>query len=324
MPSDPSAAERSPTRVLFIAGAGRSGSTILDNILGNVGGLVSVGELRYVWERGMLEDRLCGCGERFSACPVWQAVLEEAFGGPDGVDARRMMHLQAQATRIRQLPLALGPARLRRRLDERLEDYLLLLGRLYDAVARVTGARVVVDSSKLPTYGRLVDVAPGVDLTVVHLVRDPRATAFSWQRKKRLPDRQTPSFMQRQGPAKAALLWSVWNATAERLWSRRPARYLRIRYEDFMARPMGTVERIVSAIGEPADGLPFVSETEVELARTHTVAGNPSRFSTGVVELRPDDAWEAGLSTRHRSVVTALTWPLLRRYGYPLQTRRRS
>ena len=73
-------------KVLYVAGSGRSGSTIVDNILGQLDGVGRVGEVRFLWERGMLEDRTCGCGAAFSACPFWRAVLERAFGGPAGVD----------------------------------------------------------------------------------------------------------------------------------------------------------------------------------------------------------------------------------------------
>lgn len=44
-------------KVLYIAGWGRSGSTILDNVLGQVEGFFSGGELSYLWERGLSENR---------------------------------------------------------------------------------------------------------------------------------------------------------------------------------------------------------------------------------------------------------------------------
>jgi hypothetical protein len=47
--------------------------------------------------------------------------------------------------------------------------------------------------------------------------------------------------------------------------------------------------------------------------------GNPSRFVTGPVEIRSDDEWESNLKRRDSAVVTALTLPLLRFYGYPLR-----
>ena len=58
------------TRVLLLAGSGRSGSTVLANILGSVEGVFCGGEIRYLWERGLQDGRLCGCGRAFGQCPV--------------------------------------------------------------------------------------------------------------------------------------------------------------------------------------------------------------------------------------------------------------
>ena len=54
------------------------------------------------------------------------------------------------------------------------------------------------------------------------------------------------------------------------------------------------------------------------LGISHTVSGNPNRFDTGSVALRPDQAWKKDMNPRNRNLVTALTFPLLYRYGYPL------
>ena len=45
------------TVVLYIAGTGRSGSTVLANILGEVEGVFTAGEVRYLWQRGLREGR---------------------------------------------------------------------------------------------------------------------------------------------------------------------------------------------------------------------------------------------------------------------------
>jgi hypothetical protein len=63
---------------------------------------------------------------------------------------------------------------------------------------------------------------------------------------------------------------------------------------------------------------PFAGPAEVHLAPAHGVAGNPSRFTTGTVALRMDDAWRSELGDADRRVITALTWPLLLRHRYPV------
>ena len=79
---------------------------------------------------------------------------------------------------------------------------------------------------------------------------------------------------------------------------------------------VATVAEILGGLGLESAPLPFVSDHEVELETTHAMAGNPSRFSLGIVPLRLDVAWEESQSASERRLVTALTWPLLQRYGY--------
>ena len=301
-------------KVLYVVGLGRSGSTILSNSLGQIGGYFSAGELNFIWRHNVIENRLCGCGRPFRECPVWTRVMEEAFGGMDGIDPREMMRLQASGTRTRHIPLMLT-ARGDRILKERLEKLLINYGRLYGAIGSVTGSRVIVDSSKEPAHGYAMSLVPGVDFRVVHLIRDPRAAAYSWLKKKPQPDTDAREHMARFSPAKSSALWDSWNASAEALWRRTPERYLRLRHEDFVADPRTSLERILGLLGATAE-LPLAGEREVRLGVSHTVSGNPNRFETGAVELRPDREWISEMSPRDRALVTALTLPLLYRYGY--------
>lgn len=85
--------------VLFIGGWGRSGSTLVDRLTGRLDGVVAVGELRDVWQRGVVEDRLCGCGQRFSACPFWQEVGQRAFQGWATLDLDWVSHLRSTVDR---------------------------------------------------------------------------------------------------------------------------------------------------------------------------------------------------------------------------------
>ncbi|MGB3634443.1 MAG: hypothetical protein WA982_10425, partial [Rubrobacteraceae bacterium] len=67
------------TKVLYIVGLGRSGSTILSNSLGQIDGFFSAGEICYIWRQNFIENRLCGCGQPFDKCPVWTQVVKKAF-----------------------------------------------------------------------------------------------------------------------------------------------------------------------------------------------------------------------------------------------------
>ncbi len=306
---------RAATRVLFIAGFGRSGSTILGQVLGATPGFVHVGELNFIWEHNFRENRQCGCGLAFDECPFWKDVIGRAFGGFDGVDAYELSGLARHSTRTRHGLAMLAP-RGRVRLQQRARPYLEAMERLYRAVRDVSGADVVVDSSKLPAYGFLVGASPGIDLRVVHLVRDPRATAYSWLRRSRTEGDANRPYLPRQGSTESALTWNTWNVVTELMWRDERERYLRVRYEDLVRDPRDEVCKVVEHAGMSGSQIPFVDDHTVRLEVAHTVAGNPNRFAQGDVEIRADDEWRDEISRGQLCSVTALTFPVMTRYGY--------
>ncbi len=99
--------DNSPVKVLYVAGLGRSGSTILANTLGQVEGFFSGGELNFIWKHALIENRLCGCGRPSRECPFWGPVFDGEFGGQSEDLAREMMRLQYSGARTRHIPLML-------------------------------------------------------------------------------------------------------------------------------------------------------------------------------------------------------------------------
>jgi hypothetical protein len=305
--------DESPVRVLYIAGWQRNGSTLLSNLLGELPGYFHAGELYYLWDYVWHDDTLCGCGHRFHDCPVWQEIIATAY--PSGVDADWMYDQAEASAATRKMPgLALAP--IRRRRVERLRAYLRNLERLYRATAQVTDAEVIVDSSKWPSYGVLLGASPAIDLSVIHLVRDPRAVAHSWRRRKRLTDRPDTHVEMYRTPVDSSARWLAWNLSAEAYWRSRADRYVLLRYEDLVAAPQQQLQGALDRLGLPAGRFPLVSSHAALLGANHTVSGNPDRLRSGLTVIKPDDEWRLRLASRHRLTVSALTLPLMVRYGY--------
>ncbi|MBB2944619.1 hypothetical protein FB565_004352 [Actinoplanes lutulentus] len=297
-------------KVLYIVGWGRSGTTIVDNILNSYPSVFSTGELFYLWRRGLLQKRKCGCGARLAACALWREILDVAYGNRQP-DPRTVDEMQKRITRVRHTPSLLsGP------LSDEAEEYRRLLTRLYHAIAEVTGAELLVDSSKVPSGAALLPRMRGVEPYLLHMVRDPRAVTHSWMRATPQLDRPKPQLMQQHRPADSTMHWLVWNAFAERLSRAYPNRHRRLRYEDFAAAPKNGIESLLDFTDTQSTTGPFLDESTVRLEPNHTVSGNPSRFRTGEVVLKADDRWRADQPIGPRLAVTALALPMLHRYGY--------
>lgn len=319
---------KSQPKVLYILGWGRSGSTLLANLLGGIDGFFCVGELHYLWERGILEGRLCGCGKTLENCEFWRHVIPAALEQQheyELLNPADVLQWQDRAVRVRHtwrlLHSPTVDATGTPSSDDPSERYLRLISQVYEAVSRQSGANVIVDSSKRPSDAALLLAAPNVAVYFLHLVRDPRAVAFSWQRKKDELDVKHRALMSRHGAIASTLYWTSWNLLSERV--RRDGRArgsLLVRYEDFIEAPERTLRDVTHLLGENAD-LP-IRGSRARLVPNHSVAGNPGRFANGNIELRKDDEWIRNQSVRERAMATALSLPILPLYRYPLRIHR--
>lgn len=315
MPATRAPASADAPLVLYIAGAGRSGSTLLERVLAEVPGVVTLGEVNHLLRRGVLDDELCACGKHFSDCSFWQEVGERAFGGWDRVDADRRFALKLAVDRQRHT-LRTSRRRVGRTLRADLLDYTTYFCAIYEAVAEMTGARVIVDSSKHASLALALSHDRHIDLRVLHLTRDSRGVAFSWSKSVQRPETSGRAMMPRMSAVESTLTWTVHNLTVEGL-RRRRVPVARMRYEDFIAAPREEIERAWTQLGLPgAPEVPLDDDNSVELSPTHSVAGNPLRFHTGRTVLRPDTQWRSDLPDRDRRVVTAMSWPVMRWLGY--------
>lgn len=310
-------------KVLFIVGKGRSGSTLLDVALNSVEGTFSTGEIWRRWGGHAFDWYTCGCGRGVDECPLWSEVLGAAMEQtsveldeevtPSTIrrwERETLQHLLRTPGLLAARPGG-GTA------EGTLDRLLVFMSETYRQIERATGASVIVDSSKWPANPGPLGLVPGVEPFLVHLIRDPRAVSHSWRRRTQfLPDGLP---MPRYGVTYSLLSWNMRNLLSEIVVRRRPDDHvLRIRYEDFVDRPVRTLRSILELVGMRDSEPPASDGHTFHLESNHTIWGNRSRFRTGEVEIRRDDAWRRELPTAARLVVTLGTLPLLLRYGYPL------
>lgn len=295
-------------KVVFLMGNPRSGSTLLANLMGELDGFFATGELETMWRNGVHGPRaICGCGLPIADCPQWQAIL-----GPLLVKGQFLpVKLdQEKSVRIRNVWAHPAPS----------ASHMELMGRVYRDIARETGARVLVDSSKDPAYAATFHHLAGIDTYQLHIVRDPRATLFSRQRGWRGDDSIDAPPLPLSEVVRVAGSWLRKNAEAEAVYRHWPRSSVRIRYEDLMANPVDTLHAILAAVAEPREDLGLESPHVAHIGQQHTAAGNPSRFRSGSITLNEDLAWRDRVPRSQQRLVAAMTAPLMRRYGYPIRT----
>jgi Sulfotransferase family len=306
--------------VLYIAGTGHSGSTLLERVLGGIPGFVNVGEVTDIYRRDAPRTERCGCGEPFACCPYWSKVGQRIYGetGWDSDRLAAVQRMRRHLTRQRYLPRLLAPPLAGAESRRHLADYAQTFSDLYQAIAAEAGASCVVDASKWSAQALALSRAR-LDMRVIHLIRDVRGVAYSFgkqgvSRPQALDDHNV---MWRQQALTCASGWTARQLSLEvmRRWG---VRMVRIRYEDFVSQPRRTVEAALTGLEVPCSQaqLGHISDDRVTLEASHGIAGNPARFRAGEITFRPDEAWREKMPPRDRRLVTAMCLPFIVGYGW--------
>jgi hypothetical protein len=299
--------------VIYVMGSGRSGSTLFDIVLGNHPRIESMGELtnlvRDCWVRGVY----CACGARGCDCDFWNEVRRrwiERMGSDDIHAYAELKHNVERRSNVLRLGSRRSPSEALRRYGEQTRA-------LFEAISEVGGRPIVVDSSKIPARAMALSMTPGIDLRIIHLVRDGRGVAYSRRKAFRqdmsagLPAEIRPTPLWR-----SSMYWTRENLQSE--WAMRrldPSRTARVRYEDFIEDPSTVLANVGRTVDVDLDGVAAALLAGMPMTARHTISGNRVRMA-GAIRLKPDTEWKERLRPVTRRAMYMLTVPLMRRYGY--------
>lgn len=298
-------------KILYIGGAGRSGSTLLEMILGNCSGFFSVGEILEFWHITENKSSYCGCGQILEDCEFWQKVTNR-LSQRGSIPGGRLNELKLKYDRTRNLAM-LPLAHIY--TEASFTELRTYTERLYRAVQELTDGRTLVDSSKTPSHLYLLSQIADFELHVLHLVRDPRAVAFSWN--KRVKQNQFKSNLGQRSLISSILRWSVENSFIRKFGQRQES-YTVLRYEDFVRNPFASVTGALRNLNFDSSNLSFLDSSGIELHPTHSIGGNPIRFQRGSFQIHYEDSWEKKMA-RGLTCALGLIVPFqLLQYHYPL------
>jgi len=300
-------------RILYILGASRSGSTILNSILGAHPQILAMGELSRLMTDVHGGPRVCACGKGIEACPIWGGALRLWHEMQPDATAESYTALQRRFESFRNFPMLvsgeaanLGGYR----------TYLAWTRSLVDAVARSSGATILADSSKHPLRARALLRMGDVEVLFVHLVRDPRAVVWSrvkWSQKRALARRLRPGSL--ATVLRASSEWILVNRMAEMLLRDPAEKGIRTTYESFATDP-GPLLREIGALAKiDLEEIAVQAGQGEAFGFGHIMSGNWMRLGTPS-RVRLDTEWQTAAPRWMRSLVWSLTGLLARRYGY--------
>lgn len=302
-------------KVVYIGGYGRSGSTLIDTILGTHPEVLGGGELERFFT-DVVEGGSCTCGQKYLDCELWGKVLAD-LGGAESITPEL-------ADQLHRAESMLGPVLGLRQAKSNRATAIRKWSDLFDSAARHYEGTHIVDSSKSSRASarRISLLAARHDIVVVHLTRDPRAVAYSEMKrgnndKLESGDRRMSSNLWGLRPL---LGWAMANMAVEVTARRNPSlRVVHVRYEDFVADPAASIEQICRAADLTTEPILEAIRSEFGIETGHGVRGNRMRRQAGPIVLKSDRKWVEHPST----TVKIMASPLRRmamRYGYDLRS----
>lgn len=143
--------------VLYIGGWGRSGSTLLGNVLGSIDGFQHIGEITYIWEHGWKYNHLCGCGTHFQECNFWKQVVKKDFLEKE-IDIDKMIWIRNRYLSNKKVLWYLFTNRVIPEINEYIDNF----NKLYKAIYSIGKCKIIVDSSKTPMQAYVLSKIPNI------------------------------------------------------------------------------------------------------------------------------------------------------------------
>lgn len=306
--------------LIYIAGYGRSGSTLLERLLQCQPFVHACGEMTNFFRIYGSDSSRCSCGQSLENCKFWGGVAQEflqqdfsiqKFPNYSRIQKKREAHWSHGGSLI--------PIRHH-------NSYINIMKPFFEALARHSHEnQILIDSSKTaystPYRPIAISQLDKFNVRVIHLVRDPRGVV--WSVKKGLNRRLEAG---KKGKAMLPVLraitgWVFANKAAYRLRNYLGKdNYCLVRYEDLVEDPAQVLEHIarlwdvdlkksIQVAKEAMNG------SELQLPTMHQLGGNRMRFSK-TFSIRPDYTWKEKLNPRTNVMVKTITMPFLKKYGY--------
>jgi Sulfotransferase family len=316
-------------KFVYIVSSPHGGSTLFSHVLGKHPDAQNLGEVSFIPKLLSLNEP-CSCGTGIRDCAWWGKVFT-TFRGVSGTDLRQSPYgvYFGDAPKPKsgsglidhryQTRLRYAMMKLRGAVDTATVLYAprtvglrrasmgsIALGAdntlaFYAAAADCTGARLIIDASKMPRKAAQLYCADPTRVRIVHLTRDGRGVVAS--RKSYMPATQ------------AARRWSHYHRLSQRLLERwvPTAHRIRLSYEEFAAHPEATLRQVFDWLDMSYSDQCLQFGDDVP---AHSAGGNPARFEMAGGIRAADERWRSALSEQELLDFERTAGQLNRQLGY--------
>ena len=313
-------------KFIYILGTGRSGSTLIDILLGNSKKLNSLGEIYHTFSC-WIKDKECSCGQVCSECVFWSKVKKQFLKEYSESDLENLKKIQNKYERSIFAPLLIFLNNIYP--TENFKIYQKQIQLLFTSISANSSEPIFIDSSKNPFRAYMLLHIFKENIYIVHLVRDGRGALWSWIKSGTIPpfgvtiQKGKNEVPENSGqyywwtPWMYSISWLVYNIFSSGVtFMAGPQKAIRIQYEDILRHPADSLKRLENLIKEDLSDLAERLKNKLPLKPGHLIAGNRLRHLKEIHLKQPDEEWRTKLFKKYNNIFWMLSGWLLKRYGY--------
>ena len=289
----------SNTNIIYIMGAGRSGTTALATFLGNNNEIENIGEMHQFFEY-LDGNKECSCGKSLNECNFWRNKIDFPIQNFSKNIRQLSEKMESHSAIIKHILSSFSKIEY--------EQYIALHQLILDSIQSDTKKSIVLDSSKYLGRVLALNKLDNIELKIIYVVRDVRGVINSFSKKV-----QTS-----KSPLSTIVYYMLVNLVAEfisRFILRK--KVIKIRYEDLINNPNSLFDRLEGFLNLNLKDIKDKIGKQKSFEIGHIIGGNRLKKNKEIYYTK-DVSWEKKFNWVERSVYYILAAPImiLNRYKF--------
>jgi hypothetical protein len=281
--------------LLYLMGAGRSGTTAIATFLGGHPEIHTLGEMHQFYDH-LRDSKACSCGQQLEFCPFWSKVIADL---PQSIiqNSGEIQKLSDKLEYHSSIPKHFSGTISK----SNLEKYNSFQEELISCISKHSSAEYFLDSAKY--IGRNLSLRKSKRITIktIYIVRDVRGVINSFSK----------NVQSSRKPLSTIFYYYLVNLTAmiASLFSPKGS-VLKLKYEDFMDNPESSLNRIGYFLDLAMDPVVGKIRNNDAFEIGHIIGGNRLKHDESI-RFNPDVNWKINIPRIQQILYYVLTAPLM-------------
>lgn len=275
--------------IIYLLGAGRSGTTILATILNLHEKIVSIGEMHQFPEH-IINNKNCSCGHNLQVCTFWSNINTEL--NKDKQFYNEMNNLFLKEESHKKIPLIILNKTVKKKYLKGNED-------IFNAIYKKTNKPYLLDSSKYIARFLLLKKSGNFNIRGLYIVRDLRGVINSFNKQVQTSKK----------PLSTIVYYCIINFFGE-LVCRLNSNIIKIKYEDFIENPTNIIQDIGLFLNEDLTSVVNKLNKKTDIKIPHIIGGNRLKKNKKI-KLKKDLIWKKNISRKKQIFYYLLALPLM-------------